>query len=104
MRISVVAASAVASLVLVGCLSTDTGDYKSEAEDYVESDEFASNVEEQMGETVAFSEAQCEEPPDTDAGTTYGCTAVNSDGTTWNIEIEIREDNQLAVVGVEPQP
>jgi hypothetical protein len=103
MRISVVAGAAVASIVLVGCLSTDEGDYKAEAEQYIQSDELASNIEEQMGEVVNFTDAECEEPADTETGTTYACTAVNDDGTTWNIEIEIRDDNQLAVIGVEPQ-
>jgi hypothetical protein len=104
MRMSVAAAAAVASLALTGCFSSDTGDYKSEAEDYIESDELAENIETQMGEVVAFSDALCEEPANTDTGTTYGCTAQNDDGTTWNIEIEIRDDNQLAVTGVEQAP
>jgi hypothetical protein len=104
MRISVVATAAVASFALAGCFSSDTGDYKSEAEDYIESDELAENIETEMGEVVEFSDAQCEEPANTEAGTKYGCTVLNNDGTTWNVEIEIREDNQLAVIGVEQAP
>jgi hypothetical protein len=56
----------VLALAVVAC--SDTANYKSQTEDYLESDE----VETEIGAEV--TDASCEEPSSTDVGTTYTCT------------------------------
>ncbi|WP_040493985.1 hypothetical protein [Ilumatobacter nonamiensis] len=61
-------ATPLVALVAVGC--TDTRTYKDETESFINDDSQISN---RVGGEV--SNAECEEPPNTDVGTTYTCTA-----------------------------
>ena len=99
------AASAVAAgpLALVAC-SADAQDFKTQGEDFLEGDE----VSERFG-MVRMSDAECEEPANTDEATVYNCTAVGSDGNTWAFTIEISGSESLRVtsgqvVGQSPVP
>lgn len=83
---------APASLVVLAACSASTTDFKQEGEKFLESDEVADNV------GYTFTDASCEEPPNTDQGTTYTCTAVDNEGDTWEFTIEITGDNELTVV------
>jgi hypothetical protein len=88
---------ALAGLVLVGvaACSPDAGDFKDDAEDFIEDDD--GDVETQLG--LALSEASCEDPTSSDVGTTFPCTAVAEDGTTYNFTVEITGDNSYEVGG-----
>ena len=85
-----------AAMVTAGTLtacSNDTGSYKDATEDF---------LEEQDGDVVgeyeqAFTDAECEEPGSTDVGTTYICTAVGEDGTTWIFDVEIDDENSFSI-------
>ncbi|MGB3736992.1 MAG: hypothetical protein WA964_18690 [Ilumatobacter sp.] len=58
------------ALALVSCSAT--ANYKSQTEDFIESDE----VETADGINAEVSDAVCEEPTNTDIGTTYECVAT----------------------------
>jgi len=62
-------ATPVVALALAAC--SQTANFQSQTEDFIESDE----VESGMG-GAEISEASCEEPASTDVGTTYDCTAT----------------------------
>ena len=91
---------AFAGLALVGgaACSPDASDFKSDAEDFIEDDD--GDVESQLG--VALSDANCEDPPSSDVGTTFNCTAVGDDGTVYDFTVEITGDNRYEVGGGTP--
>lgn len=60
-------ATPVLALAVVAC--SQTANFQSQTEDFIESDD----VEAEVGGEV--SDATCEEPETTDVGTTYTCTA-----------------------------
>ncbi|MEP1123693.1 MAG: hypothetical protein ABJH68_07370 [Ilumatobacter sp.] len=59
---------AVPVLALGFAACSDTANFKSQTEDFIESDEVEAQIE---GEVT---DATCEEPANTDVGTTYTCT------------------------------
>ena len=61
-------ATPVLALALVAC--SQTANFQSQTEDFLESDD----VESEVGGEV--TDATCEEPENTDVGTTYSCTAT----------------------------
>jgi hypothetical protein len=63
-------ATPVLVLALVAC--SDTANFQSQTEDFLESDEVA----EADGVNGEVTDASCEEPESTDVGTTYNCTAI----------------------------
>ena len=92
MRHLTAAAAVVAALVLVAC-SPDAGDFKSEAEKYIESREFS-----EKAELLRYSDAECEEPESTAEDTRYTCTASAEDGTQWRFIVEITGESDLRVL------
>jgi hypothetical protein len=98
MRRYVIPALAGLALTGVAACSPDAGDFKSDAEDFIEDDD--GEVESQLG--VALSDASCEDPPSSDAGTTFACTAVGEDGTVYDFTVEITGDNSYEVGGGTP--
>jgi hypothetical protein len=81
-----------AAVIVLAACSASTTDFKKEGEKFLESDEVAENV------GYSFTDADCEEPANTDEGTTYRCTAVDNEGDTWEFTVEITGDNELTVV------
>jgi hypothetical protein len=79
-------------------LSPDDGDFRSDAEGFLEAD--GGPVESQVG--VGLDQANCEEPASTDVGTTFACTAVGDDGQTYEFTVEITGDNTYQVGGGTP--
>ncbi len=79
-------------------LAPGDGDFRSDAEDFLESDGGA--VESQLG--VGLDRASCEEPVSTDVGTTFACTAVVDDGVTYEFSVEITGDDSYQVSGGTP--
>ena len=82
-------------LALASC-SADTTDFKEQGEKFLEGDE----VRERFG-MVRMSEAECQEPANTDEDTIYTCTATGSDGNTWSFTIEITGSDSLQVTSGE---
>ncbi len=78
-------ATPVLALAVVAC--SQTANFKSQTEDFIESDE----VEAEVGGAV--SDASCEEPENTDVGTTYSCTAaVEGIGDVTFVSTIVAED------------
>jgi hypothetical protein len=77
----------------VAACSPDEGDFASDAEGFIEEED--GPVAEQTG--LTFTDAECEEPESTDVGSTFTCTAVGSDETTYNFTVEITGDNSYEV-------
>lgn len=90
------ACCAVFSIGLVAC-SSSTEDYQKEAEKYLESDDFAAEVN-----GMSFTDADCEVPASTSTGATYTCTAAAEDGSTWSFDLEITGKNELTVTNFVP--
>lgn len=79
-------------------------DFQEEAEKYIESARFTTELEERIGERVEFTNAVCDRPESTEVGTRYGCTADADIGTTWTFEVEITDDDALTVTAAQPGP
>jgi hypothetical protein len=79
-------------------LSPGNGDFRSDAEGFIEDD--GGPVESQIG--VGLDQASCEEPASTDVGTTFACTAVGDDGQTYEFTVEVTGDNTYQVGGGTP--
>ena len=94
-RLIPLAVGGAAVLTLAAC-SADTKDFREQGEQFIEDDE----VRERFG-MVRMSEAQCEEPADTNKDTLYTCTATGSDGNTWQFTIEITGSKSLRVISGE---
>ena len=96
-RYAIPIAAGLAVLGAAAC-SPDEGDFKNDAEGFIEEDD--GQVESQVG--VALADATCEDPASTDTGTTFACTAVGDDGTTYDFTVEITGDNEYQVSGGTP--
>lgn len=83
--------SVVGLMVLAGC-STSTGDFKDEAEKFLESKDLA----EEAGYT--FRDARCETPASTSVGTQFACGATDNDGDDWTFIVEISGDREITVI------
>jgi hypothetical protein len=94
-RLIPLAVGGAAVLTLAAC-SADTKDFREQGENFLEDDE----VRERFG-MVRMSDAQCEEPADTNKDTLYTCTATGSDGNTWQFTIEITGSKSLRVISGE---
>ncbi|MGE5209722.1 MAG: hypothetical protein ACM3MM_00570 [Acidobacteriota bacterium] len=92
-RSTVVAASL--GLLLSACFTT-TADFRSDAETFiVENEELRTALF--PDSDTAFVSATCTEPPDRDEGTTFPCTATDSNDDTWEFEIVITGSNEYEV-------
>jgi len=81
----------IAGVLLAGCF-TSTADFQNDAEDFIlENEGLAEAVD------TTFVTADCEEPVDQNAGTTFACDATDNDGDTWEFEIAILESNEYEV-------
>ena len=96
---------ALAGLVVLGAAACagdpSTGDFKSEAEKYIEGD--LSEAPE-LGGQLTFDDASCTEPDSTDLATTYECTANGSDGVAYTLTVQITGKNELTVNAIDPPP
>lgn len=86
-----------AGLVVLGATSCGgaptSDDFRSEAETFIESDEFAEDPT--VG--VDITEAQCTEPAATAIGTTFTCTGTAPDGQTYAFDAAITDEREIAV-------
>ena len=93
MRHSILIPSVVlaAAIALSGCF-TSTADFQNDAEKFILEDEGLAEAVE-----TTFSTADCEEPVDQNAGTTFTCVAVDSEGDEWEFEIVILDSDEYEV-------
>jgi hypothetical protein len=96
-RYAIPIAAGLAILGAAAC-SPDESDFKDDAEGFIEDDD--GEVESQVG--AALSDASCEDPASTEEGTTFACTAVGDNGTTYEFTVEITGDNEYRVSGGTP--
>ena len=81
-RLAIPALAVLAGLGVAACGGDpSTGDFQSEAEDFIEDEdgELASQLQ------STFTDAQCAEPESTEVGTTYTCTATDADGAAVQV-------------------
>ncbi len=96
MRVWLIPGTALAlTVALTGCF-TSTADFRSDAETFIETNAglqtalFADS-------DVAIESATCVEPESQDEGTSFGCTALDTDGDTWEFEVVITGSNEYEV-------
>ena len=82
------------ALLITGC-STSAGDFKSEGEKFLESQDLASEA------GYTFSDAVCQQPTSVTPGTRYSCTATDNDGDEWEFMVEITGERALTVISGE---
>lgn len=86
---------AVGAVGLGGCFTT-TADFRADAETFiVENDGLRDAVF--LDAESAFVEATCTEPANQDEGTSFPCTATDSNGDVWEFEIVITGSNEYEV-------
>lgn len=85
-----VAAVAVAAGVLASC-GAGTREFRTQTERFIES----RDMRDAQGHT--FSSASCEEPSDTQVGSTFTCTALDEDRRDWTFTVVITEDQGVLV-------
>lgn len=86
---------AVVSLGLTGCFTTGA-DFGSDAESYIEGDDSLRAELFPDGDT-SFTEATCADPPSSDEGETFTCTAIDSGGGAWEFRVEITGSSDYRV-------
>jgi len=91
-RSALVLACLAIGLVACGGEPT-TGDFKSEAEKFIESDEFAENPD--VGMVV--TDVECIEPTSTDINTEFTCTGTGPDGAPVTLDAAITGERTIAV-------
>ena len=80
---------AVVVMVVSGC-GPETNDFKREAERLIESDN-ASRL------PMDYDAASCEPPVSLETGTTFNCSAVGSDGTSYAFQTKITGGRKFVV-------
>jgi len=89
------ATAVVGATALVGCFTT-AADFAEDAESFIETDEELRGA--LFPDSAAtFVTATCEDPPDQDDGTTFPCTATDSNGDVWEFEIVITGSSEYEV-------
>ena len=91
-RSALVLAGLVIGLAACGGEPT-TGDFKSEAEKFIESDEFAENPD--VGMVV--TDVECIEPTSTDINTEFTCTGTGPDGAPVTLDAAITGERTISV-------
>jgi len=90
--------AAFAVLAFAAC-SADARDFQEQGEMFIEGDA----VRERMG-GVRMSDAECQEPADTEKDTIYTCSATGTDDNIWVFQIEITGATSLLVISGEVAP
>ena len=93
---ALIAATFGLTFLLAAC-SNDETDYKENAQAFIMSD----TVENAIG--LTFTNASCNEPPSTDVGSKFQCTALGSDGVIYVFDLEIKAKDYYELVDYNPQ-
>ncbi len=92
---SSLASLAVLTVGLAGCFTT-TADFRSDAEAFiVENDDLRTALFEDSD--TSFTTATCVEPENQNEGTPFACTAIDSNGDSWEFEIVITGSSEYDV-------
>jgi hypothetical protein len=75
-------------------------DFASKAQSFIEGD-MAKNT--QLN-GLTFTDATCQKPANTAAGTQFTCTAMGSDGQQRTLTAKVLDRNSLQIVKLEPGP
>ena len=93
-RLAIPALAVLAGLGVAACGGDpSTGDFQSEAEDFIEDED--GELAAQLQST--FTDAECAEPASTEVGTTYTCTATDANGATVEFVAEIAGETSILV-------
>ena len=85
---------AVTVPLLTSCRAS-SGDYRREAEKYLESDDLAKEA------GYKFDQAVCEQPESDVVGVQFSCTATDNDGDDWEFIVEITGSRAITVISGE---
>lgn len=92
-------ALALVTVGLTGCFTT-AANFSDDAETFIEqNEELRATLRDngQLGVVDSLVDATCAEPPNSDEGTKFACTATDSTGAVWEFEIEITGSNEYEV-------
>jgi hypothetical protein len=91
-RLAIPALAVLAGVAACGG-DPSTGDFQSEAEDFIEDEDgdLASALQ------STFTDAECAEPESTEVGTTYTCTATDANGAAVEFVAEIAGESSILV-------
>ena len=90
MRRAVLLSFVVVSAPALGGCFTTSADFRSDAEEYIETT-VADELE------VEFVKVECEEPLSQDVGTRFSCAATDADEGAWVFDNEITAKNEFTV-------
>jgi hypothetical protein len=100
-RRAVLPALVAIAALLAGCGGPpSTKDFADQAVSFIEGD-MARNT--QLN-GLTLTDARCDEPETTKAGTEYTCTAMGSDGQQHTLTAKIVERNKLQITDIQPPP
>jgi hypothetical protein len=85
---------AALAIGLAGCFTT-TADFRNDAEEFIEQNEELRGA--LLADSATFVTATCAEPANQDEGTTFPCTATDSNGAVWEFEIVITGSSEYEV-------
>lgn len=85
----------VATLIGLAACSASSGDYRREAEKYLESDDLAKEA------GYKFDRATCEAPSSDQIGVQFSCSATDNDGDDWEFIVEITGSRAITVISGE---
>jgi hypothetical protein len=93
--------AAVATAIAAGCGGApSTSDFAGKAQSFIEGDMAKST---QLN-GLTFTDATCQKPASTAAGTEFTCTAMGSDGQQRTLTAKVLGRNALQVVKLDPGP
>jgi hypothetical protein len=96
MRRSIAAVTTMVLGVMLSACFTTAADFGADAETFItEDDELRAALFPDSDAT--FVDATCTEPTNRDAGSTFPCTATDSNGETWEFEIVITGSSEYEV-------
>lgn len=100
-RTPLIALTAGIATIAAGCGGTPSAsDFADKAESFIEGDMAKST---QLN-GLTFTEATCQEPASTAAGTEFTCTAMGSDGQQRTLTAKVLGRNALQVIKLDPGP
>ncbi|HSP28730.1 MAG TPA: hypothetical protein VLN74_09295 [Ilumatobacteraceae bacterium] len=90
-----VATLAVLAAGLAGCFTT-SADFRNDAETFIQENDDLREALFPDSDTT-FTSATCVDPENQDVGTTFPCTATDSNGDVWEFEIAITSSSEYEV-------
>ena len=85
----------LATIAGLSACTASSGDYRREAEKYLESEDLAKEA------GYRFDDAVCEEPSSREVGVQFSCSATDNDGDDWEFIVEITGSRAITVISGE---